>query len=81
MKQYFKRPNGAREPFNYYEVGPTKYLMVNFLNVAPLVVVFHDQVGSLTGSKCIREVGIPISRAEFQQAFDKAISNPQTQMI
>ena len=87
---YFKRlqRDGI---YHFYEVhgGPSKTkngkkIVVNFLNKEPIIAVEHNYVhdtAGLTGTWCTFEVGIPITKEEYLEAFNKAIDNPETKII
>lgn len=84
---YFKRPQGPGN-FHYYKVfgGPGKTAhgyqeVVNFLGPEPMIAVEHnhpydpknpDEPFSLTGTWCTYEVGIPISKQEYREAYQRA---------
>lgn len=77
--------------YNFYEVhgGPGKtkegYLVgVSFLNDYPIIFTEHNYVNDpsgLTGTWCQYEVGIPISKEEYQQAFEKAANHTQVKIF
>ena len=72
--------------YHYFEVhgGPGKTKngykkVINFLNPYPIIHVEHNYVNDpsgLTGTWCEFEVGIPISKEEYNKAFEKAINHP-----
>ena len=85
---YFKREQ-TEGIFHYYKVygGPGKTKngyqeVINFLNDIPLIYIEHnslfdpqkpDAPFDLTGTWDTYEVGIPISKDEYEIAFKKAI--------
>lgn len=77
---YFKRPQ-LPGIYMYFEVhgGPGKnatgfQIVINFNNKIPLIDVEHNIKGSLTGTWCQFEVGEPISKEEYQEAWSRATS-------
>lgn len=77
---YFKRhqENGI---YHYFKVfgggvknGDGYQEVLNFLGEQPMLSVEHNSPFSLTGTWCTYEVGIPISEAEYQQAYQSAIA-------
>jgi len=84
---YFKRHQG-QGIYNYYKVyggkGKTQngyQEIINFLNEKPLIVIEHNfpydpenpnKPFELTGTWDTYEVGIPISKEEYEQAYKKA---------
>ena len=82
---YFKRPQN--EDFHYFKVfggnGKTKngyQEVINFLNEKPIISIEHNNTSELTGTWCTYEVGIPISKAEYESAFKRATENTFTIM-
>jgi hypothetical protein len=83
---YFKRKQRGKI-FHYYEViggsGKTKngyQTVINFLNKFPIISVEHNDIKDLTGTWCQFEVGIPITEAEYKEAFEKAINHPSVKI-
>ncbi|GLU56441.1 hypothetical protein Dfri01_59020 [Dyadobacter frigoris] len=90
---YFKRHQRG-DIFHYYKVfggnGKTKdgyQEVVNFLGDIPMIFIEHnypydpsnpDKKFDLTGTWCTYEVGLPISKEEYQEAYDKATSGEFT---
>lgn len=76
---YFKRPQHYGL-FNYYRVvgGPGKNKqgyqeMISFLADTPLIVVERNEDSNgLTGTWCTHEVGIPITKEEWDEAYKLA---------
>lgn len=85
--KYYKRPekNGYFPdfPFNYYEVSEDRQLIVNFLNPEPIITALiqdgntHDINEPFLKSR----VPIPISREEFQTAYQFAVNHPDVKFI
>lgn len=78
MIHYFKKKQ-EENIYNFYKVyggsGHTEngyQEVVCFLNHEPIIFVEHNEAGSLTGTWCTHEVGIPISKEEYLLAFKKA---------
>lgn len=76
---YFKRLQTGKI-YHYYKVvggpGRTKkgfQEVLNFLNDKPLIYIEHNDISSLTGTWCTYEVGEPISRQEYEEAYKIAI--------
>lgn len=81
---YFKRKQ-SEEIFNYYKVvggrGKTKHgyqEVINFLNDKPIIYIEHnmpydpkapDKPFELTGTWDTYEVGIPISKEDYDNAY------------
>lgn len=86
---YFKR-HQRDGIYNYYEVhgGPGrtingKKIMLCFLNDVPLIAVEHNYVADtsgLTGTWCEFEVGVPISKEEYQTQYKKASEHPDVKI-
>lgn len=86
---YFKR-HQKDKLYNFYEVhgGPGKtkagYLIgISFLNEAPIIFTEHNYVNDpsgLTGTWCQYEVGIPISKEEYLQAYNTASNHPEVKI-
>src|SRR4051794_10851014 len=83
---YFKRRQRG-DIYHYYEVhgGPGKtkngyQVVINFLNDFPIISVEHNyqsDPSGLTGTWCQFEVGIPITKEEYEAAFRIAINNDE----
>ncbi|MES2062555.1 MAG: hypothetical protein V4456_11585 [Bacteroidota bacterium] len=87
---YFKREQRPGV-FHFYKVygGPGKTKdgyqeVINFLNEKPIISVEHnlpfdrnkpDEPFELTGTWCQYEVGVPISEAEYLEAYKKATTD------
>lgn len=76
---YFKR-HQEDDIYNFYKVvgGPGKtehgyQEVLNFLNEKPIIIVEHNDVSKLTGTWCQYEVGEPISKHEYEDAYKKAV--------
>ena len=75
---YFKRHQKSNI-YHYYKVfgGPGKTRhgyqeILNFLNVTPMIHLEHNYINDtsgLTGTWCQYEVGIPISKEEYDIAY------------
>lgn len=78
---YFKRRQ-KETTYHYYKVvggsGKTKngyQEVLNFLNDTPIVTIEHNYVcdpSGLTGTWCQYEVGEPISKEEYEEAYKLA---------
>jgi hypothetical protein len=82
---YFKRKQG--KGFHYYEVhgGPGRtphgyQITINFLNPEPIIMVEHNYMTELTGTWCTYEAGEPISKEEYQAAYQKAVDSPDCEI-
>lgn len=73
--QYYRRPQGPNK-FHYYELRGAAMVEINFLNARPIVSTYA-QGPAVGGPVCIREVGEPITRADWQQAWETATANPE----
>lgn len=82
---YFKRRQ--RSGYHYYKVfgGPGKtpegyQEVINFLNSQPMISIEHNYSADhgLTGTWCTYEVGEPISRADYDAAYERATSGKFT---
>ena len=87
---YFKR-HQEDGIYNFYKVfggnGQTKngyQEVISFLNPAPIIYVEHnqpydpsnpDKPFDLTGTWCTYEVGIPITRQEYEEAYGRATAD------
>lgn len=81
---YFKREQ-RKGIYHYYKVsggpGRTKdgyQEVINFLNDIPIICIEINDLNDCTGTWCTYEVGIPISKEEYQVAFNKATNDKFT---
>lgn len=65
--------------YHYYKVvgGPGKTKngfqeVINFLNDTPIISIEHNDISSLTGTWCQYEVGVRITKEEYEQAYTLA---------
>jgi hypothetical protein len=85
MPDYFKR-HQRDDIYHYYEVhgGPGKtkngyQVVLNFLSDFPVISIEHNYIADpsgLTGTWCQYEVGEPISKEEYQAAYERAVNHP-----
>lgn len=77
---YFKRPQ-RDGIYHYYKVHGTgdkkkrngHQEVINFLNDTPMIFTEHDEASNgLTGTWCTFEVGEPITKEEYQEAYKRA---------
>jgi|GEM_PF-5394006 len=69
---YYKVSGGpGRTKDGYQEV-------INFLNDIPIICLEINDLNDCTGTWCTYEVGIPISKEEYQEAFNKATNDKFT---
>ena len=75
---YFKR-HQENNIYHYFKVvgGPGKTKngyqeVLNFLNDTPLISIEYNDLSQLTVTWCQYEVGLPISREEYEAAFQLA---------
>ena len=75
---YFKRPQRDKI-YHYYKVfgGPGKTKegyqeVINFLNDTPIISIEHNNNKDLTGTWCQYEVGEPINKEEYEEAYNLA---------
>lgn len=78
---WFKRKQGNK--WHYYEVhgepGRTAtghQQVINFLNDTPIISIEHNDLKNLTGTWDIWETGTPITKEEYQEAWNKAFNHP-----
>jgi len=78
---YFKKHQRGKT-YHYYKVFGGKgntingyQEVINFLNALPIISIEHNQLDEATGTWCTYETCIPITKEEYQLAFDIAVSD------